>query len=102
MTRREKLQVLLEKQPDDAFLHYALAMELVKEGESVAALESFDGALRLDAGYVAAHYQKANALVSLDRADEARTTLNAGIAAARAKGDAHSEEELRALLSSLG
>jgi len=101
MTRREKLHALLAKQPEDAFLHYALAMERVKEGEPDAALGDFDTALLLDAGYVAAHYQKANTLVSLGRTQEARTTLEEGIAVAKAKGDAHSEEELRAFLSTL-
>ncbi|MEK7710610.1 MAG: tetratricopeptide repeat protein [Planctomycetota bacterium] len=102
MTRREKLQELLVKQPDDAFLHYGLAIELVKEGEAEAALERFDRVLRLDAGYSAAHYQKANTCVALGRLEEARATLVTGIAAARAKGDAHAEEEMRSFLGSLG
>ncbi len=102
MTRREKLLAMLAKQPEDAFLHYALAMELVKDGDPDAALASFDAALKLDAGYVAAYYQKANILIFMGRTEDARTTLDAGISAARAKGDAHSEEELRTLLSTIG
>ena len=101
MSRREKLEQMLERQPDDPFLHYGLAMELIKEGEIEAALECFDRTLHLDAGYVAAYFHKGNSLAAQGRIEDARTTLQAGISAARQKLDTHAEGEMQGLLDSL-
>ena len=101
MSRREKLEKMLEQQPDDPFLHYGLAMEHVKEGDLVAALGRFDRTLRMDADYVAAYFHKGNTLVGAGRIDEARATLQAGIEAARRKNDTHAEGEMQGLLDSL-
>ncbi len=102
MSRREKLEQMLERQPDDPFLYYGLAMELIKEGEIEAALERFDRTLSIDAGYVAAYFHKANTLVGEGRIEDARATLHMGIEAARQKQDTHAEGELQGLLDSLG
>jgi predicted Zn-dependent protease len=100
MTRREKLEAMLLKEPGDAFLHFGLAMEWVKLGMVEAALSSFDAVLRIDPDYTAAYYHKANALLSAQRPFEARKVLNAGIAAARRVGNGHAESEMQALLES--
>ena len=102
MSRREKLEQMLERQPDDPFLHYGLAMELIKGGEIEAALERFDRTLSIDAGYVAAYFHKANTLVGEGRIEDARGTLHMGIEAARQKQDTHAEGEMQGLLDSLG
>lgn len=101
MSRREKLEKMLHSQPDDPFLHYALAMEWLKEGATDAGLERFDRVLALDSGYLGAYFQKANALAGVERVDEARETLRAGIEAARRKGDGHAADEMQGLLDSL-
>ena len=102
MSRREKLEQMLEGQPDDPFLHYGLAMEFIKEGDVAAALERFDRTLRIDSGYVAAYFHKANTLVGAERIEDARTTLVAGIEAARQKRDSHAQDEMQGLFDSLG
>ncbi len=101
MSRREKLEQMLERQPDDPFLHYGLAMEHVKEGDVGAALDRFDRTLSMDADYVAAYFHKGNTLVGAGRIDEAKATLRAGIEAARRKNDTHAEGEMQGLLDSL-
>lgn len=98
MTRREKLEAMLLKEPDDPFLHFGLAMEWVKEGRIEAAMSSFDAVVRIDPDYTAAYYHKANALLSAQRPQEAREVLEAGLLAARRVGNGHAESEMMALL----
>ena len=102
MSRREKLEVLLAKSPDDPFLHFGLAMELVKEGRFDDACAKFDRTISLDPHYTAAFHHKCNALISAARIDDARKTLQAGITAARAVGNDHALGEMQELLNSIG
>lgn len=92
---------MLEKQPDDPFLNYALAMEWLKEGSPVLAIQQFDRTISLDSGYLGAYFQKANTLVGEGRTADARTTLQSGIDAARKKQDSHAADEMKGLLDSL-
>jgi tetratricopeptide (TPR) repeat protein len=102
MTRRAKLEQMLEKSPQDAFLNFGLAMELAKEGRTDEAVAQFDRALQLDPLYLTAHFQKGSALIAAGRVPDARAALAAGIAAAQASGDLHAASEMRALLDTLG
>jgi predicted Zn-dependent protease len=101
MSRRDKLEQMLKREPDDPFLHYGLAMELIKEGQVEAALERFDRTLSIDAGYVAAYFHKGNTLVAQGRIEDARETLRAGIQSAVRKQDTHAQGEMQGLLDSL-
>lgn len=102
MNRREKLEQMVAREPGDPFLHYGLAMELMKEGQLDAALERLDRTLSLDAGYLAAYFHKGNALAGAERIEEARRVLQAGVEAARRKQESHAEAEMQGLLDSLG
>ncbi len=101
MSRRDKLEGLLEQHPDDVFLNFGLAMELVKEGLAEEALARFDHVLELDPGYVVAHYQKGTTLVSLRRLDDACSALEAGIEAAQAAGDSHARDKMTDLMDTI-
>ena len=101
MTRRMKLEQMLEKSPQDAFLNFGLAMELAKEGMTEEALSLFDRVLQIDPTYLTAYFQKGNTLINAGRVPEARTALSAGIAAARTLGDSHTESEMQAMLDTL-
>ena len=59
----EQLERLLAAEPDDAFLNFALAMELAKIERLEDAVARFERAIELDAGYCAAYYQKAKTLL---------------------------------------
>lgn len=102
MPSREQLERLLEKEPDDVFLNFALAMALSKEGSSSEALTRFDRVLELDPTYTAAHLQKGTQLIAMGRRDEARSTLQSGAASAKAAGDAHAASEMQKLLDTMG
>ena len=99
MPTREQLEVLLAEDPDDVFLNFGLAMELAKQEPPDPALGRFDRVLELDRDYCAAYYQKGRLLLGLERKDEARAVLTAGVAAARRCGDTHAATEMGELLS---
>jgi len=101
MSRIGKLRQMLEKNPDDVFLNFGLAMELAKSLEIDQAVGQFDRVLQLDARYIPGYFQKGSALLSAGRRDDARAALLAGIAAARASGDPHAADEMQALLDSV-
>lgn len=102
MSRREKIEAMLEDDPRDAFLRYSLALELEKEGAHERSLQLLDELTRETPAYVPAFFMAGQQLARLDRIDEARTALGAGIEAAREQGDAHAAGEMSELLASLG
>lgn len=101
MSRRQRLQDLLHKSPDDPFLHFGLAMEWVKEERVEDACASFDRTIELDPHYTAAYYHKGNALIAAGRPAEARDVLQRGLTAARACGNDHALAEMHELLNSI-
>lgn len=102
MPSREQLERLLQEDPDDVFLNFALGMALVKDGRIPEALARFDRALELDPRYTPAYLQKGTQLVAMGRREEARSAFHAGVATAKASGDAHAAKEMEKLIDSLG
>src|SRR3990172_1764658 len=102
MARRKKLEQMLEKSPQDAFLNFGLAMELAKEGRTEEAVAQFDRVLQIDPSYLTAYFQKGSTLINAGRVPDARAALATGIAAARSFGDAHTESEMQTMLNTLG
>ncbi len=101
VSRRERLETMLGQEPNDAFLHFGLAMELVKEQRLEEAVQHFDRAAAIDPNYVAAHYHKGHALMTAGRVDEARRVLSEGMRIAEAAGEGHAASEMQALLEQL-
>ncbi len=101
MSRLEKLKQMLQETPQDSFLRYALALELVKAGESTSGLEALDSLIADDPDYVAAYFQKAQVLAEDEQTFLAREACQAGIVAAKRVGDAHAAGEMTAFLETL-
>jgi predicted Zn-dependent protease len=100
--RLEFLEKLTAKGSSDPFAWYGLAMEYRALDRRDEALATFE-ALRAQApDYVAMYLQCGQMLEQMARVDDARTWLQAGIAAARAKGDGHALSELEGALGALG
>lgn len=99
MPRLEQIQKMLQAEPDDVFLNFGLAMEYMRTGQLEQALDQFQHVIELDGSYTTAYFQKANTLVSLDRREEAREALTAGIEAARRSGDHHAAAEMSEALA---
>ncbi|MBY0585751.1 tetratricopeptide repeat protein [bacterium] len=100
-TRREKLQLMLKDNPQDAFLAYGLAIEILKEGDSAGAIEQFEKVIADHPDYQAAYFQLGQSLANLGRVDDARRTVEAGLLAARRIGDDHAAAEMEGFLLTL-
>ncbi|MBA3312622.1 MAG: tetratricopeptide repeat protein [Planctomycetota bacterium] len=101
MSRRQQIEALLKDDPDDTFLNYALAKELVGAGDVEAGIAAFDRVLSLDPDYVPAYFQKAQTLASEGDVEAARDVLVRGIDVAQRVGDSHANGEMTAYLDTL-
>ena len=99
--RLSKLQQLLAKTPDDAFLLYAIAMEHKKAGQPAEAVRHLQLTLAKDSGYIAAYLQLGQIHAQTDDVAAARQALAEGIAKAKQKGDNHAASEMEQLLGML-
>jgi predicted Zn-dependent protease len=97
--RIEILREYLEEDPDDPFLRFALATELLKAGQEERAVETFERLIRDDPEYVGTYYHLARLYHMMGRAEEARKTAENGIPIAVRLGESRSASELRQLLS---
>jgi hypothetical protein len=101
--RMEKFEAMLADDPDDHELRYFLALEHASAGDDttcVAVLREVI-ARSADRPYVPAFLQAGQALVRLDRIDEACAVLRQGVDAAAKAGDAHAQGEMQGLLASI-
>jgi len=89
LSRREKLEEMLQTDPDDPFLHYALAKEHIAAGEAAAGLSRLQAVIERFPDYVAAYFQQAQVLAEQQQHDAARQALVSGIEVANRVGDAH-------------
>jgi predicted Zn-dependent protease len=97
------LENLLAETPDDAELHYALAMEEVAAGDHAGAVKRFRDLLARspDRPHVPAFLMAAQSLVKLGQTAEAIACLREGVAAARKQNNEHAAGEMQGLLDSL-
>ena len=96
--RMRQLQQMLQKEPNDAFLLYALALEYKKINDSANALAYLDRVISIDPGYCYAYHQQGLVHESSGDLAAARQAYSAGIEAARKKGDAHARQEIESAL----
>lgn len=99
----DAIEAMLADDPDDAFLRYGLAMEHASAGDDATCVTVLrDLIARTTATpYVPAFLQAGQALVRLDRIEEACTVLRTGVDAARRAGDTHAQGEMQGLLESI-
>ena len=101
MSRRQKLEEFVAKNPSDAFARYGLAMECVNSGEATAAEEHFRALLKANPDYVAGYYHLGQLLARLKRNEEAREVLLNGVAVAQRAGNLHAAEEMQEALAAI-
>ncbi|MDA0283825.1 MAG: hypothetical protein O3B13_13245 [Planctomycetota bacterium] len=101
MPSREQLERLLDSNPADEFLQYAVAMACAGEGNLPEAAARLSALCESCPNHVSAWFQRGQILNRLDETDEARTVLQAGIAAAQRVGDSHAEAEMLAFIDML-
>jgi predicted Zn-dependent protease len=100
-SRRQMLEEFVAQKPDDAFGRYGLALECMNCGDAAAADEHFRALLERNATYIPGYQMYGQFLAREERIEEARTVLNAGIAAADKAGNSHARSEMEAFLNEL-
>lgn len=101
MDRIATLNEILQQDPNNAFARYGLAMEYGNSGQTDRAMEEFGKLLSSNPDYAAGYFMAAQTLVKANRAQEAKTMLENGIAAAQRKGDSHAQSEMQAMLEEI-
>lgn len=99
--RLQKLAEMLEKQPHDTFLLYAMGMEYLGMNDVNVAEKYFKQVLEVDSNHIATHYQLGILFTQLNREDEAQLVLEKGFELARQKGDLKTQNEFRSALDEL-
>ncbi|MEK6248717.1 MAG: hypothetical protein N2C12_11095, partial [Planctomycetales bacterium] len=101
-SRLNKIEAMLEDEPDDAFLRYSRAMELDKLERHDESLEEFTRLTREVPPLVSAFFMAGQQLARLGRIEEARGLLQTGVDEARQQGEMHAAGEMSEFLDSLG
>ena len=99
--RLQKLAEMLEKQPHDTFLLYAMGMEYLGMSDVNVAEKYFKQVLEVDSNHIATHYQLGILFTQLNREDEAQLVLEKGLELAKQKGDLKTQNEFRSALDEL-
>lgn len=97
-TRKELLLDMLAEQPEDAFLNYALALELAKEGKKEEAINAGLSLLEKQADYLGAYHQVGLWLFEEGRYAEAKTIVESGIALAKSTKEQKAAGEMQEAL----
>lgn len=93
-SRLEALLELVQKDENDSFSRYGVAMEYAGAGDHVKAAETFNELLRRDPDYHAAYYHLAKTYEALGKVREAFATYEKGIVVARKLNNQHAVNEL--------
>lgn len=99
--RLQQLMKMLEREPNDAFLLYGVAMEHKKADRPAEAIEYLRRTIAADALYCYAFYQLGQVYEADGKVADAKKAFEDGISAAIRKGDAHAKSELETALSML-
>jgi tetratricopeptide (TPR) repeat protein len=98
--RLQKLLEMLEQQPLDLFLQYALAMEYLGMSQPAEAENLFKAIITTDEHYVPAYYQLGK-LLEVNKENEAIAIYEKGMSEAQLKGDRKTVNEFRSALDEL-
>jgi len=101
MDKIAALREILQMDPKNSFARYGIAMELVNQNQSEAALKEFDTLLEIDANYTAGYFMSAQTLAGAGRKQEAMERLKEGIGCAARSGNTHALNEMQAMLDDL-
>ena len=97
----ERLRIYLEKDPDDTFTRFALALEYQKSDEIEKARSLFEAIVADDPKYVGTYYHLGKLYEQMNATDKARETYQKGIREAQTAGDPKSLAELQEALQVL-
>ncbi len=99
--RIQKLKELLEKDPNDSFSRYALALEYMGMSDLQTAIEELETLTSTDPKYLAAYHQLGQIYGRLNRTAEAKKMYRKGIDLAQELGEDKEGKEMREELEEL-
>lgn len=100
-SRLEQLRGMLAEEPHDAFIRYAIALELKRAGNMDEAASDLERLLKADPKYIACYYQLALILIDLGRREEAMHVCEAGSLQCLTTGDRKARAELLELKNAI-
>lgn len=101
MNKIEQLKDLLNDDPDNSFILFALAKEYQNAGNTAKALEYYLRLINIDPDYIGCYYHYGKLLESINEDFKAKQIYQEGISKAQAVNDLHTTSELRAALLNL-
>lgn len=101
MDKIDQLKDLLNDDPSNSFIQFALAKEYEKLDNPTKALEYFDLLMNENPDYIGCYYHYAKCLETLNKVQRAKEIYALGITKALAINDVHSCSELRSALLNL-
>ena len=99
--RLAQLRTLLADEPRDAFLRYAVALELKRLGKGEEALDTLEALVTEVPEHIPTYYQLALLLADVGRTAEAMSACQAGALRCLVDGDRRTRAELLALYATL-
>ena len=100
-SRKEQIISLLEANPLDSFLLFALAKELEKEANWPEAKNTYETLYHNDEGYIALYYHFGKLLERLLQKEQAALIYQKGITKCLESNDLHTKSELQSALMNL-
>ncbi len=101
MSRLAVLQSMLDEDPQDSFLLFAVAKEHEKLNDLNQAIEYYDKVVQNDSKYTGVYYHLAAAFAELGQKEKAIETYKNGIEICKSVGDQHALSELKSALMNL-
>ncbi|MEL6142207.1 MAG: tetratricopeptide repeat protein [Bacteroidota bacterium] len=102
MPKREQIQALLEANPQDTFLRFALAKEYEKEGLDEQARLAYESLVKDAPEYIGTYFHLGKALERLGEARAAFDIYSSGMEMAQQLSETHTYKELAAARFELG
>ena len=99
--RLKSLLELYDKDPNDSFISYGIALEYISREDYQKAEKYLSSLLKSDPDYVPAYMQLAQIKEKLSCFDEAAVLYKKGIKAARDQGETHAANEMEGFLNEL-
>lgn len=100
MSRITELEAMLDSDPDDPFIQYALAREHEQVKSTIQALMMYEHLVNHHPDYIATYYHYAKLLHQLGNRNEAKRLLETGIQIGINAREQHAVSEMKGLLES--
>src|SRR5437588_7827500 len=101
-SRIEQFRKMAEADPNNELGHFSLAREYLSAGQYDQAIQSFERCLLLNPNISKAYQLEAQALLELDRREQAIAKLTAGVQRADERGEMMPRNEMMRMLKELG